>query len=158
MDPISQGEVQPRDATRGLEIRPLELSHLAQIRAIAEKSFPVLWSEKDFSYFLTEPNRRALGAFVQDNLVGYFLGLLAQGDLDVVSIATKPDWRRKGIGQRLLRVSEEGEAVKRVYLEVEETNVAAIELYKKLGFAQYGARKKYYQGVRDAILMTKTRS
>ena len=43
--------------------------------------------------------------------------------------------------------------VKKVYLEVESTNTAALVVYKKCGFKSYNIRKGYFGLNRDAILM-----
>lgn len=42
-----------------------------------------------------------------------------------------------------------------ITLEVNESNLPAIELYKKLGFKTLGKRKKYYNNTHDAYIMTK---
>ena len=43
-----------------------------------------------------------------------------------------------------------------ITLEVSDDNVPAIELYKKFEFEILGRRKKYYNNVNDAIIMTKS--
>ena len=41
-----------------------------------------------------------------------------------------------------------------IFLEVRESNVPAISLYKKLGFEELGIRKKFYEHpIEDAIIM-----
>jgi len=48
----------------------------------------------------------------------------------------------------------EGHSLQSVYLEVRKSNEAAIELYKKHGFAPVRQRKDYYSSpVEDAIVM-----
>ena len=42
-----------------------------------------------------------------------------------------------------------------ISLEVNEKNLIAINLYKKFGFKKIGSRKKYYNGIDDAIIMSK---
>ena len=42
-----------------------------------------------------------------------------------------------------------------ISLEVKEKNVPAIKLYEKYGFEKVGIRKKYYNGIDNAIIMTK---
>ena len=42
-----------------------------------------------------------------------------------------------------------------ISLEVNEKNIIAINLYKNFGFEKVGRRKKYYNGIDDAIIMTK---
>ena len=43
-----------------------------------------------------------------------------------------------------------------ITLEVRDDNTPAIELYKKFNFDILGRRKKYYNNVNDAIIMTKS--
>lgn len=157
MDSFSEREIQSSDTFGKLTLSALHLSHLPQIREIASGSFPVLWSEKDFSYFLTQENRRCMGLFQADKLLCYCLALLCQGDLDIVSLATREEARRKGVAKMLLKELEKGKSVHRLYLEVESDNAPALALYEGAGFKKYGLRKKYYQGVKDAVLMMKER-
>ena len=42
-----------------------------------------------------------------------------------------------------------------ITLEVRDNNIPAIKLYKKFNFDILGRRKKYYNNVNDAIIMTK---
>jgi len=42
-----------------------------------------------------------------------------------------------------------------ITLEVNEKNLSAITLYKKYGFQIVGIRKKYYNNISDAYIMTK---
>lgn len=76
----------------------------------------------------------------------------------MVTVATHPDFRRRGFAEQLMigiieKVREaEGTSVT---LEVRVSNVAAQELYRKLGFAEVGLRKAYYNdNHEDALLMT----
>ena len=50
------------------------------------------------------------------------------------------------------------EKIKRIILEVSKNNIAAINMYKKLGFKKVSIRKKYYRigpSLLDAYLMEK---
>ena len=81
------------------------------------------------------------------------------GDWEIENIVVSPDLRRQGLGTRTLMrrfLSGSGETgpLKTVHLEVRESNLAAQELYKTLGFAQIGRRKYYYSDPpEDAILL-----
>lgn len=86
-----------------------------------------------------------------DLLVGYAglarLGRSPIGESEVHTIGVDPDFRRRGIGARLLellleRASDHGGPV---FLEVRTDNDAAIELYRRYGFEQIGVRKNYYR-------------
>jgi ribosomal-protein-alanine N-acetyltransferase len=76
----------------------------------------------------------------------------------IATIATHPDHRGRGIGERILldlmREAQRRRAVS-VTLEVRVSNIVAQNLYRKYGFEEVGRRKAYYQDNReDALLMT----
>jgi len=67
---------------------------------------------------------------------------------ELLLLGVTPDFRRQGIGQRLLDhfLSQAEEAgVSRVHLEVREGNPAVV-LYRHAGFTVAGRRPKYYRG------------
>jgi [ribosomal protein S18]-alanine N-acetyltransferase len=131
----------------------LRSNFLPQIREIARGSFPRLWEPKEFAYFIDHDCGLCLGDLEGDRLRGYFLGLLVAGDLDVVSIATEPSFRRQGIAEALLKAALARPGVERAFLEVECRNTPALALYQKLGFQITSTRKAYYDGLRDAYNM-----
>ena len=72
-------------------------------------------------------------------------------------MAVDKTYRQQGAARGLLkeglRLCKE-RSVESVLLEVRESNIPAIRLYEKTGFARIGKRKKYYkEPVEDAILM-----
>ena len=76
----------------------------------------------------------------------------------VMNIAVKKEFRRQHVGTELLEflVAEAKKENKNcITLEVREDNVPAIELYKKLEFDEIKKKKKYYEKLYDAIIMTK---
>ena len=91
-------------------------------------------------------------------MAGY-AGVWLGDSADVLTIATLPHFRRKGVGRALLKallaaaVDRECEAV---LLEVRASNDGAIALYKEAGFKAIAKRRAYYTHPReDAIVMRK---
>ena len=74
-------------------------------------------------------------------------------------MAVKASHRRKGIGGMLLeKLYEEGSALDtcEYFLEVRESNEAAIALYACQGFVKEGIRKNFYEKpVENAVIMFK---
>ena len=136
-----------------MEMRPLKPEDMENVRRIAKDSFDKLWSEKDFGFFLEHPQGKNFACIIEAQLVGYVLALFVQGDLDIIAIAVAPSARRKGVGRHLMNHLISAVVPTRVYLEVESSNEAALALYRNLGLKIYGVRKKYYAGIKDAILM-----
>ena len=145
--------------TDSLRLAPLELNHVGEVQTIAGRSFTRVWSRSDFAYFLAHDCRLAFGTFDyatgQPRLVAYFIALLVQGDLDVVSVATLPEHRRQGLAEKLLRHACAQPRVQRAFLEVDVANYSAIALYEKLGFKVTAKRKGYYDGTQDAFVMSR---
>lgn len=133
--------------------RVVDLSsiHLEPIKSLSYELFPERWSNKDFEYFLNHPCRYTQGIFFDGELVSFLLGLLVSGELDIISIGTSPSTQRRGIANKLIQMAMQDPNIKRIFLEVRDHNVAAINLYTKLGFEQLGTRKKYYEGKTDAL-------
>lgn len=67
----------------------------------------------------------------------------APGEHEILNIAVEPPQRRCGIARRLLE-SELASARGAWFLEVRESNAAAIALYRSLGFQLAGRRAEYY--------------
>lgn len=82
------------------------------------------------------------------------------GEAEVLSIATRPDRRRRGVARTLMEAAltrARALGATRVFLEVAADNLAAQRLYASLEFAEVGRRKAYYaraQGPRaDALVL-----
>ena len=91
-------------------------------------------------------------------LVAYLFSAWQYLDLHVLKVATVPDYRRAGMARRLMAMAER-HAVEMcgdsITLEVRTENVAAIAMYRDLGYRQAGIRPRYYADGEDAIVMTK---
>lgn len=84
------------------------------------------------------------------------LGISKKGH--VISIAVLPNHHRKGIGYALIQKATQAMqnyGAKECYLEVRESNMPAVELYKKLGFDIARTARNYYADGEDAFVMAK---
>jgi len=84
-----------------------------------------------------------------------FGGLVKKGH--IVSIAVLPAYRRKGVGEALVKKAIEGMRfynAKQCFLEVRVTNTPAINLYKKLGFEVTRTVNGYYSDGENAYVMS----
>ncbi|MDQ2098358.1 MAG: ribosomal protein S18-alanine N-acetyltransferase [Tychonema bourrellyi B0820] len=75
----------------------------------------------------------------------------------IIMLAIHPSFQRQGLGQTLLWAllkSACDRQLERATLEVRDSNLAAVSLYKKFGFKEAGRRKRYYEDTgEDALVM-----
>jgi ribosomal protein S18 acetylase RimI-like enzyme len=74
------------------------------------------------------------------------------GTDEILFLATTPALRGQGLMYQLLRDFSAQKGGVHIWLECREDNVAAIELYKKIGFKESGRRQGYYKDGTTAIL------
>ncbi|EGN74592.1 ribosomal-protein-alanine acetyltransferase [Idiomarina sp. A28L] len=124
---------------------------------IEKQSHAVPWSGQVFGlcfgggyrvvglYAITETGTR---------LIGYTVVHKVLDELSLINIAVDPEYRGNGYGRVLLEnvidyaSNEQGEQEWMIFLEVRESNRAAISLYESLGFNEIGCRVEYYQPTR----------
>ena len=141
-----------------LSIRKMTVEDIPAIVELDQKSFSLPWPERSFRFEVTNnPASRCWVAELDGKIVGMIVVWLIVDEAHVATLATYPDFRRQGIGKRLLshalrNLIEEG--ARSSFLEVRESNVAAQELYRKFGYEETGRRRRYYKdNDEDAILM-----
>jgi ribosomal-protein-alanine N-acetyltransferase len=77
-------------------------------------------------------------------------------ELHVLNVATRPERRRRGLARALMDHAvryAHAHRDKHVLLEVRRSNLAAIALYRAIGFFAMGVRPRYYPDDEDAIEM-----
>ena len=91
------------------------------------------------------------------SIAGYCCMERLYEEAELVNIAVHPQLRRTGIGERLLGevIEKEREAgTQSIVLEVRKSNLPAIRMYEKAGFAEIGVRKGFYEfPTEDAVIM-----
>lgn len=144
-----------------VDVRPLEPASSEPCAALHRRCFAHSWSGAEFERLATSPTVLADGAYVEgsDEIVGFVLSRIAAGEAEVLTIAVDPALRGQGVGRRLLEAHIGALVLRRVdvlFLEVEETNAAALALYARLGFQQIGRREGYYKQGRDTAVAALT--
>nr|WP_297403360.1 ribosomal protein S18-alanine N-acetyltransferase [uncultured Marinobacter sp.] len=113
-------------------------------------------SRRSFRRFLDMPRDRLIIAELDGELVGYCLVLMnaATRLARIYSIAVSPTARGRGLGEQLIvKAEQEAAAAGRIVmrLEVREDNDGAINLYKRLGYRQFGTYRDYYEDHGNAL-------
>jgi ribosomal-protein-alanine N-acetyltransferase len=141
-----------------LTIRKMTLEDVPSVIDLDQKSFSLPWPERSFRFELSaNPASRCWVAELDGKIVGMIVVWLIIDEAHVATLATHPDFRRRGIAkkllsQALLHLMEDG--AQSSFLEVRESNFAAQEMYRKFGYEASGRRPHYYRdNDEDAILM-----
>ena len=112
------------------------------------ENFPLVLSSQNYIYLVAE---------IEQNIVGYAGASISYEQADILSVCVNYDFRKRGIAFELMHKLTDflkSKNVLEVFLEVEENNSSAINLYKKLGFTQISKRKNYY-GDKSALIFIK---
>jgi ribosomal-protein-alanine N-acetyltransferase len=136
-------------------LRPLEEQDLDAVLAVEAASFVQPWSRRLFTDELAQPGRRYVVADDAGTVCGYGGIMLAGEEATVLTMAVAPDYRERGLASLLLMELVEmarRQDVRHLTLEVRESNLPALELYRKFGFEPAGIRKGYYT-TEDAVVM-----
>ena len=142
-----------------MRILQMTADHVSQVAELEKICFYDPWSEKSIASELTNPLSFWLVAVEGDKVAGYVGSQSVMGESDMMNVAVHPDFRRQGVAEKLvleLVAALAGEGNHCLTLEVRASNVSAISLYEKLGFAQVGLRKNYYRNPKeDALILRK---
>ena len=132
-------------------ILPAEKSDLTALAEIHATSFSHPWSDGELEKMFSNEAYKCLVArppkSEKSNPSGFVFVRSIVEEAEIITIAIKPSARRKGIARRLMQAvirTLEYDRKKKLFLEVDEANLAAIKLYKSLGFKKVGEREGYY--------------
>ena len=161
-------------------LRHMSAADLEPVVRLDRMSFPLPWPASAFSKELQNPQARCwvieqeleapldfnvpdpapfppltfpAGAVVPVAVLIYWLVL---DEAHIATLAVHPSLRRQGLGRLILRRALDeaiSEGATMAFLEVRESNQAALELYHLFGFEVSGRRPHYYV-TEDAVLMT----
>ena len=145
-----------------VSLRKAELSDVTSINEIEQVAHISPWSKGLLEHSFTQRHQNYV-AEIGGNIVGYLFTSHIANELTLENICVAKQLQGEGVGRalmaKLLQVAVEVKAFD-IWLEVRESNVPAIGLYKKFGFTEQGIRKNYYSvpnssAKENAILMKK---
>lgn len=125
-------------------IRSPNIKDAARMAEIHAQSFFKGWTTADMETHVQTDICFGFGR----PLDGFIIISSAADQAEILTIATDPAQRQRGIARALLDISETelvDNGVDTLFLEVAEDNDAAIKFYKSAGFEPIGRRPAYYK-------------
>ena len=164
---------------RFLQIKHLVAEDLNSAVELDRLCFGGLWAIEGYRRELDSPNSDLLGLWtwetddcesaqnragtetpplqIPPTLIGIGCLWAILEEAHIIMLAIHPQFQGQGLGQALLLAllkSACERQLERSTLEVRESNLAAVYLYKKFGFKEAGRRKRYYEDTgEDALVM-----
>ena len=140
--------------------RTLLIADVVAVTKILQESPEVAnWSGESLEEALKLSGTLALVNVAAGEVSGFLIGRQVDDEAEVLNLAVAPSGRRQGQGAAILQAAMDefqARGVSRVFLEVRESNAAAIAFYSKHGFAKTGYRPSYYRDpVEAAVLLEK---
>ena len=117
-----------------------------------------LWSKKQWANEFKKDGIKIFGVVIGNLLVGIcvFHVVLDEAQINYFVISEK--FRKKGLGSHLMNYlikKCEELSLKKLLLEVSESNVTAERFYSRFDFSTVGIRKNYYKDGSHALLKEK---
>ena len=130
-----------------MRICPMAETDCEQTEILMKECFSVPWSVDALKEMFHTKGYCSFLAKEETEVIGYIGMKVVLDEADITNVAVLPAYRKKGIARKL-------QGIYSIYLEVRDSNAAAITLYKHAGFKEVGKRKNYYEHPQeDARLM-----
>jgi len=140
-------------------IRKMTPIDIDAIMRIEIESFTLPWSRESYLGELKNNFATYLVGDYEGEVIGYGGIWVVFDEGHITNVAVAPEFRKAGVGQALMEELEKAARQKkatRILLEVRPSNIAALALYRGLGYLTSGLRKEYYSdNNEDALVMTK---
>lgn len=155
---LTQGKtVTPGKTDLCVHIRWMIRRDMPEVLRIETGSFEFPWCEDDFIRCLRQRNCIGMVAEYDERVVGFMIYELHKNRLHILNFAVLSEFRRRGVGQSMVRklvgkLSQQRR--NRIMLEIRETNLAAQLFFRDGGFRAISVLRDFYDDTtEDAYLM-----
>jgi ribosomal-protein-alanine N-acetyltransferase len=148
-----------------IEQYEISLAVAADATAIAEMSrdtieqgLPWSWTTRRIARCIRDRATNVVVARRARGLLGFAIMKYEEEDAHLLLLAVHPSQRRKGVGTALLQWLEatvDAAGIAIVRLETRAHNRDGRLFYRRHGFEEVGLQPGYYQGIEDALQMSK---
>lgn len=144
-------------------LSPAAPADIEAIIALERRCFAMPWGRLSIEGELTA---KGAGGFVlrrqtaesPPGILAYIFFRIVVDEVHIHRIGVDPDWRRRGLGRRLMAACLDAarrRGAASAYLEVRPSNAEAVGLYRRLGFQTVASRPGYYTDVAEDALILK---
>jgi [ribosomal protein S18]-alanine N-acetyltransferase len=146
-------------------VESVDIRDLLPADAAAATALTSDWSADSYAAIARGdfPDRFCLVQSGPAGLDGLLLASVVLPDAEILNVFVHPDRRGRGIAKNLLAAALQrfrAGGAQRVWLEVRESNAAALHIYEAAGFRVTGRRREYYPVLgkksEDALVLEST--
>lgn len=146
------------------EIRKAEAGDVDLIKELEIENGLESWSREDYLCEIDRKDSLFLTINLKKELIGFIIARLItnsdkssnETEAEICNLAIKKKHQRQQLATNLIKnlLTDTENLIKKIYLEVRENNLPAINFYKKNNFKTIGIRKNFYRNpTENAILM-----
>ena len=117
-----------------------------------------LWTKKQWQSEFNKRGIKVVAILLKKKMIGIYVVQTIFDEAQLNYFSIKQKFRRNGYGSQLMNyliIECEKLNIKKLLLEVSETNTIAERFYCKFNFLTVGRRKNYYKDGTDAVLKEK---
>jgi ribosomal-protein-alanine N-acetyltransferase len=150
--------------TPSFTVQEMDAGAASACAAIHQRAFAHPWPVSEIEAMAASAGSVAHVAVTgkSDEVIGFVISRKVVDEAEVLTIAVDPGYRRLGVAVCLLEEHLTALAmgrVRRLFLEVNEGNAAALRLYQRFGFVEAARRPGYYRnaegGRSNALVLRK---
>lgn len=141
-----------------VKIQEITPSDFKSFKDVFNSEFDDFWNLQTLQQEIEASNTYYIVAKYNNQVIGFAGIKITLDSADIMNIVVKKDFRKKGVGtflvENLIKKCDNLN-ISKLFLEVNEENIYAINLYSKLGFKQISIRKNYYKDKSAKIMLKK---
>lgn len=142
-----------------LLFRQMEVGDIPVVLEIEQECFLSSWSFEGYQNELSRDDSKAIIVENSKTIIGFAVLRLitSASESEILNIAIKPEFQKRGIGTILLKEIIgflKSKRIRSLWLEVRKTNFTAQNFYRRNRFILNGQRKNFYTNPpEDALIM-----
>ena len=145
---------------RSFTYKTLDKENVKEIVSLQQdNNFSDGWSEDMLINGFVKGILEAFGIYYGEKLIAFLTYSFCDDFGEIQDLLVDGSFRKKGIASTLINnffETSKKNNIKKIFLEVRESNVIGINFYRKNGFSIFNTRKKYYSDGENAQVMQKT--